>query len=197
MLLFGPPLRVLFWTLWGYRGLEHPFPVVMDALAAGCALAMLQPQLQRWDGWLHSRWFLLVPGLTSLLPLLQLRSNRTYQVVGLTVMYIGIALSIQHATRMRYRALNCGPVVWLGTLSYSFYLWQQPFLNRGSGTWWTAFPQNVVLALCCAMASYYGVERPFLSLRERRKKTFKSGQAGMRKTGAAKQAAEDIAARVA
>jgi peptidoglycan/LPS O-acetylase OafA/YrhL len=54
----------------------------------------------------------------------------------------------------------------------------------------------LVLALCCAMASYYGVERPFLSLRERRKKTFKSGQAGMRKTGAAKQAAEDIAARV-
>ena len=50
-----------------------------------------------------------------------------------------------------------------------FYLWQQPFLNRGSNTWWTAFPQNLVLALVCAMGSYYGVEKPFLELRERRK----------------------------
>jgi peptidoglycan/LPS O-acetylase OafA/YrhL len=33
LLLLAPPLRVLFWTLWGHRGLEHPFPVVMDALA--------------------------------------------------------------------------------------------------------------------------------------------------------------------
>jgi len=35
LLLLAPPPRVLFWTLWGHRGLEHPFPVVMDALAAG------------------------------------------------------------------------------------------------------------------------------------------------------------------
>ena len=33
LLLLAPPLRVLFWTLWGHRGLEHPFPVVMHALA--------------------------------------------------------------------------------------------------------------------------------------------------------------------
>jgi peptidoglycan/LPS O-acetylase OafA/YrhL len=38
LVLSGPPLRVVFWVLWGYRAVEHPFPVVMDALAAGCAL---------------------------------------------------------------------------------------------------------------------------------------------------------------
>ena len=36
---------------------------------------------------------------------------------------------------MQYRILNWSPVVWLGTLSYSFYLWQQPFLDRGSNAW--------------------------------------------------------------
>lgn len=168
LLLSGPPLRVLFWMLWGYRAVEHPFPVVMDTLAAGCALAMLQPQLLRLDRWLRSRWFLLVPGLTVVVPLLRLASNRTYQVAGLTLMHVGIALSIQHAVRMQYRALNCAPVVWVGTLSYSFYLWQQPFLNRASQAWWTAFPQNLALALLFATASYYWVEKPFLGMRARR-----------------------------
>jgi peptidoglycan/LPS O-acetylase OafA/YrhL len=197
MLLSGPPLRVLFWALWGQRGLEHPFPVVMDALAAGCALAMFQPQLKHWDRWLSNHWFLLVPGLTAVLPLLQFRSNRAYQVVGLTLMHVGIALSIQHAVRMRYRALNWGPMVWLGTLSYSFYLWQQPFLNRGSQAWWTAFPQNLVLALLFAVVSYYGVEKPFLGLRERRREWTAPDQAGIGKKLVAKQAAENAAARVA
>jgi len=169
LLLSTPPLRVLFWMLWGHRGLEHPFPVVMDALAAGCSLAMIEPQMQRWETWLRSRWCLLLLMLTALLPLLQVHHNRIYQVAGLTAIHVGIALFVARAVRMQSRPLNWGPVVWLGTLSYSFYLWQQPFLNRGSNAWWTAFPQNLVLALMCAMGSYYGVEIPFLELRERRK----------------------------
>jgi hypothetical protein len=42
----GPPLRILFRMLWGHRGLEHPFPVALDAPATGCALAMMPPQLR-------------------------------------------------------------------------------------------------------------------------------------------------------
>ncbi len=80
-------------------------------------------------------------------------------MAGLTGIHVGIALFIARAVRMQSRALNWGPVVGIGTMSYSFYLWQQPFLNRGSK----------VLALVCAMGSYYGVEKPFLELRERRK----------------------------
>jgi peptidoglycan/LPS O-acetylase OafA/YrhL len=126
--------------LWGHRGLEHPFPVVMDALAAGCALAMMQPFLRRSDNPLRQRQFLIVPCLTALMPLIQFVSNRTYQVAGLTILHLGIALSIQHAVHVRYRVLNLRPVVWLGALSYSLYLWQQPFLNRGSTAWWTGVP---------------------------------------------------------
>jgi peptidoglycan/LPS O-acetylase OafA/YrhL len=197
LLLSGPPLRVVFWVLWVYRAVEHPFPVVMDALAAGCALAMLQPQLQRRDRWLSSRWFLLVPALTALLPLIRLVSNRTYQVAGLTVMHVGIALSIQHAVRMRYRALNWTPVAWLGTLSYSFYLWQQPFLNRGSHAWWTSFPQNLTLALLFAAASYYWVEKPFLAMRERRKQIATENQAAMGKKPAGREEGRGAVVRAA
>jgi peptidoglycan/LPS O-acetylase OafA/YrhL len=184
LVIAGPPLRVLFWTLWGHRGLEHPFPVVMDALAAGCALAMIEPHLRRYQDVLRSRWFPIVPGLTVLLPLLQLASNRTYQVAGLSVLHLGIALSIQHAVRAQYRALQLGPVVWLGTISYSLYLWQQLFLNRASSAWWTAFPLNLALALLCAAGSYYLVEQPFLALRERRRKAAKIALPARAATGA-------------
>jgi len=58
-------------------------------------------------------------------------------------------------------------MVWAGTISDSLYLWQQPFLNRNDQVqWWTAFPQNLVLAFLFAAASYHLVEQPFLRLRD-------------------------------
>ena len=79
----------------------------------------------------------------------------------------GIALSIKHVMTRRYAVLNAWPVMWLGAISYSLYLWQQIFLNRGSSSLWTAFPQNLVLSILLATASYHVVERPSLKLRER------------------------------
>ena len=170
LIILGPPARILLWLLWGYRAIAHPFPAVMDALGTGCALAMLQPQMQCMGRWLRSRWFCIIPALTTLLPMLRLHHNRFYQVVGLTVLHLGIAISIQHAIEMRYCCLQWRGVVWLGNLSYSLYLWQQPFLNRNSAGWWAAFPLNLCLALLCAVTSYYCVERPFMAMRERKKR---------------------------
>jgi peptidoglycan/LPS O-acetylase OafA/YrhL len=68
---------------------------------------------------------------------------------------------------IRYSLLNSAPVMWLGAISYSLYLWQQPFLDRWSSAPWAAFPLNLTLALLLAAASYYLVEKPGLKLRER------------------------------
>jgi peptidoglycan/LPS O-acetylase OafA/YrhL len=65
------------------------------------------------------------------------------------------------------RLLNTRPLVFVGTLSYSIYLWQQIFLNRGSTSTISAFPLNLTLALMAALVSYYLVERPFLRWRPR------------------------------
>jgi peptidoglycan/LPS O-acetylase OafA/YrhL len=126
----GPPFRILFWMLWGRPGLEHPFPIFMDALATGAAVAMLEPQLKRFQSALASRWFLCVPALTFLLPLIQFWNSRVYQTVGLSALHLGIALSSRHMMERRYWLLNSGPVMWLGGISYSLYLWQQLFLDR-------------------------------------------------------------------
>jgi peptidoglycan/LPS O-acetylase OafA/YrhL len=53
----------------------------------------------------------------------------------------------------------------VGVLSYSLYLWQQPFLNRESNSSLCAFPLNIVLVSVMAVLSYLLVERPFLRLR--------------------------------
>ena len=164
----GPPLRLLFWLTWGRAGLEHPFPVFMDALAMGCALSLVEPALARFQRVFSSRWFLFVPAATALLPLVQLWNSRAYQFAGVSALHLGVALSIKHIITRRYALLNLRPVMWMGAISYSLYLWQQPFLDRGSSTPWTAFPLNIVLAILLAAASYYLVEQPFLKLRERR-----------------------------
>ncbi len=164
----GPPLRMLFWLLWRRAGLEHPFPVFMDALATGAAVSMIEPALGRLQALFLSRKFLVVPGFTLLIPLTQLWSNRVYESVGFSVFHVGIALSLLHIMARRYWVLNWAPLVWTGAISYSLYLWQQPFLNRWSSAPWAAFPLNLALAVLLAAASYYLVEQPFLNLRERR-----------------------------
>ena len=63
--------------------------------------------------------------------------------------------------------LRMAPMVLLGTLSYSLYLWQQVFLDRDAGHAWVGFPLNVLLAIAVACASYYLLERPLLDLRRR------------------------------
>ena len=122
----------------------------------------------RFQALFLSRTFLAVPLLTILIPLTQFWSNRFYESVGFTLFQIGVALSLVHVMERRYWLLNSAAFVWVGSISYSLYLWQQPFLNRWSSAPWAAFPLNLVLAVLFAAASYYLVEEPFLKLRELR-----------------------------
>nr|MBA3915832.1 acyltransferase [Terriglobales bacterium] len=167
VMLAGPPLRILLWLIWGRHGMGHPFPVLMDALAAGCALQILQPKLARFRNIFASRWSLAVVIATFLLPLTQLVDTRLYQAAGLSLLHLGIAYSIQHLMANRYWLLDLSPVAWLGKISFSLYLWQQLFLNRWTVEPWTAFPLNLILALACGALSFYLVEQPSLKLRDR------------------------------
>jgi peptidoglycan/LPS O-acetylase OafA/YrhL len=64
-------------------------------------------------------------------------------------------------------ALEWAPLRWLGRISYSLYLWQQLFCMESTGPWYERFPQNIGVALACAVASYWLIEQPVLRLRER------------------------------
>src|ERR1022692_2587142 len=79
-----------------------------------------------------------------------------------------------------YRALNWSPVVWLGRISYSLYLWQELFCSNAS-LHLKYF--SVVPALACACLSYYCVEQPILRLRDKNSDTLSSGPQELRLHG--------------
>ena len=90
--------------------------------------------------------------------------------VGLTVMNVCLALCLDWAVTFPDgwigRFLNATPLVFVGWISYSLYLWQQPFLNRASSAAIAQFPLNILLTIVAALASYYVIERPSLRLRK-------------------------------
>jgi peptidoglycan/LPS O-acetylase OafA/YrhL len=92
-----------------------------------------------------------------------------HNLLGITLMNVGIMVSVDRLTRMpEGRAgalLNARAMTAVGVVSYSLYLWQEPFLNRQSPGWWAAFPLNLALAALCAFASYRLVEKPALNAR--------------------------------
>ena len=102
-------------------------------------------------------------------------------VVGLAVAYLLLSLCFEGQTSppgplsetergsFVFRILNLRWVAWVGTISYSLYLWQQPFLHKHSDSaeWWQQFPVNLVLAIVAAVGSFYLVEQPFLKLKGR------------------------------
>jgi peptidoglycan/LPS O-acetylase OafA/YrhL len=80
------------------------------------------------------------------------------------VMHFSIAGLLLHVVERPYWILNARPVVWLGRISYSLYLWQQLFVFGEHPRPW----YFVLLAIGLASASYYLVEQPMLRVREKR-----------------------------
>ena len=175
MLLLCPMIRLAESQLLPQfeSGLGHRFETMADALAVGCLLAGLRDRLIRqplYSRLLKSRFFVLVPAIVILTNLMH-DHWRPFIAVGFTVMNVGIALTVDwcvtnHQGRIG-RFLNARPVVYVGIISYSLYLWQQLFLNRSGESVVNIFPLNLMLAILAALVSFYLIERPSLALRRR------------------------------
>lgn len=82
---------------------------------------------------------------------------------------IGTALSVVvegHCPRVQ-ALMSARPMVYLGHLSYSLYLWQQPFCLRITGAAHEQMPWNVLWAFSAAVLSYHAIEQPCLRQRGR------------------------------
>jgi peptidoglycan/LPS O-acetylase OafA/YrhL len=147
-----------------HGGIAGSLPVSADKLAIGCLLAMFAPRLPR----ISRRLGLLMALAILLIPLFPPTSaGRTLFTLFVLkpVLNISIAGFVLHVIQTPYRALNWAPVVWLGKISYSLYLWQQMFCSNPA---WHSGYILVVPAIACAALSYYAVEQPMLRLRDRR-----------------------------
>jgi peptidoglycan/LPS O-acetylase OafA/YrhL len=176
LLLVSPLFRVLPQLLFPSAPVQWygmiTFQANADALTAGCVLAGIKNWLASkpsYLAFLRSPIFLLVPVAIIAAFVLQ---HLTIVPFSHPVMNIAIALCIDRCVRYESdfigRVLNWRPVAFIGVLSYSIYLWQQPFLHYGyistSPLGW--FPINLLSVIPVALASYYFVEKPFLNLRK-------------------------------
>jgi peptidoglycan/LPS O-acetylase OafA/YrhL len=175
VVLVVPVIRASMWFLFhaSDSAMTKHFEANADALAAGCLLSMnfnrigtmrlyqrLQSSLLYWILSLG-----LVLGGQSLFAV----RPASFYVIGQTITNLGIALCIDWSMRNPDkgigRFLNWGPIVYIGVLSYSLYLWQNAFLNSDWDAWPAKLPINILLAFGIAIASYYIVEKPFLRLK--------------------------------
>jgi peptidoglycan/LPS O-acetylase OafA/YrhL len=92
--------------------------------------------------------------------------------IGMTIEGIAIAtvlVNVLERPEQPFARLLCArPATWIGTISYSLYLWQQPFLFPRDNSPLGRFPINLVALLVVACASYYLVERTFFKAKPAR-----------------------------
>ena len=170
----GPVTRILMRTFLTGDFLPYLpiFPAVADGLAAGCLMAGFRARLLKTSWYPRLAAGPVVLGLVTLVFAINaLRGSYWMEAAGVPVMMMSIAVvmewCLRNSTSLAGRILNARPVAWVGVLSYSLYIWQQIFLNHHSKAWICRFPQNIVLAVVTACASYYLLERPLLGLRQR------------------------------
>ena len=177
--LISPFVRlVAFYTFHGSTS-ELDFLTVtrVDGIAWGCCLAFAT----RCSGWgcisaFISRWWVagvLAVALITVVGLsyfLQSRSP-TYRLIGYHSVnsaclcgFVGLAVA-NHQSWVG-KALSSRLAAAAGCLSYSVYLWQQPFLKEGSTALLCQWPVNILAVMTLATTSYLLVELPFLRLKD-------------------------------
>ena len=153
------------WLGFHHQGLEW-FPAAMGALATGCLLALLEGKAAEWLGRADT-WFF--PILIATLAIRHFSYPPGVQpLLMLTLQDLGIAFCIEHCVRKRFWILNWKPVTWIGVLSYSIYLCQQPFLQMEPANIFERLPLNLLCMFAAALVCHYLVEKPFLRLRASR-----------------------------
>lgn len=172
-----PCVRAVMWL--GFEmsptAMMRQFQAVADSLALGCLMAfafrsgclpILRGSLQRLSAWL------LASSLLAGSAGLYLVAPAAFYVAGQSLANLGAALAVYLCITSKdgilYRVLNSRIAVFVGTLSYSLYLWQEPFLNSTVADFPQSYPVNLFFTLVAALASYFLVERPFLRLKDRK-----------------------------
>ncbi len=155
------------------------FHTSADLMLAGAAVALIEYSRANRPRWRPQNWMLVASILFVVVisPLIRLalqpKSGRYDLPVGLALDALGVALWLIYlrssdGADFFSRCLAWKPLVWIGRISYSWYLWQQLFLGpKGVSLHWP-FPFGILLGLAAAVVSHYIIEKPFLALKDRR-----------------------------
>jgi peptidoglycan/LPS O-acetylase OafA/YrhL len=175
-ILIAPVIRMTYWFFIPnmHDMMDRRFETVADALATGCVLAGAQKWLSSqtaYNRFLRSPLFYCVPLIVLLDSVFVTPHPRISYGIGITILNVGIALCIDRWVRYPQgvvaAALNSAPLRAVGVLSYSIYLWQQPFLDSDNNAAFTPLLLSLLAIAACSVGSYFLIEQPFQRLRSR------------------------------
>lgn len=176
LILLVPLVRIgTYFAAPGLRGqLSMMLHTGIDPILIGCFVALNKDALKaRVDA---LPWGPLIPSAMVLLllfamPPLQAKLGGLWRATyGTTIesAMVGFVIVVLVSRKDFWfsRLLRTAPFVYIGTISFSLYLWQQLFSNMHSPVAYR-FPICVLAALVAATASYYLIEAPFVRIKDR------------------------------
>ncbi len=170
LIVIAPILRTGVFVCCHDQALRHYLlgllPAKMDALMYGCgtALAVGTPSFEKVYERASALIWLLLLWVAVISNYLTLRYGNYFSMsIGQTIDGFCIAIMITWAARNAAgaagRILNCRPVVHIGLISYSVYIWQTWFLHAENHTVFGQTPWNLLSIWLAAEFSYFGIER--------------------------------------
>lgn len=166
VLIIGPLIRAMI--IAGVPKVWHLSALLggSEFLAVGCLLAIYGGQLRQHSWYTRTRAIAAAMSIPVAVILTAVDETAIFAYVGYGIQAAVYALTvdwcISHPDGWIGRLLNLTVVRYIGVLSYSMYLWHWVFLNA-------PFPSSPLvwlpLVFGSAMASYHGIERPFLRIR--------------------------------
>lgn len=153
------------------KNLLYEFIHQSDAILTGSLISILCFKQHLSFSYLkRNRKYLLIPVVVLML-LFQMNIVAFYSFNSTIVSFlIGIflLLSLMPGRSWFYRFLNSRPMITIGKLSFSIYIWQQFFTcTDGKFGSFARLPKNLFMIIIASTLSYYYFERGFLKLKKR------------------------------
>ena len=168
-ILLCPVFRAIGW----YAGVDEAlvfrrFEMVADSLAFGCLFALEYDRIKNMRLWRIFRPTVIVSASAALILIWSVihRFVPAAEIVGRTFISLGALLIVACVAffpeSLPAILLSWPPLVWIGKISYTVYLWQQMFLVATPGVSKTPlpFPVDLICVFLISTASYYFYESP-------------------------------------
>jgi peptidoglycan/LPS O-acetylase OafA/YrhL len=141
----------------------------VDALLWGCIAAIYFPTIKRYvEGIRFTQVWLPIVAILLVVEALHVPGLLVWQAILLPALVLSTVLQ---PNNMLGRVLEWQPLRWVGTISYSLYLWQEVFFPEAASEkalgvfhYFQQPPLNVLAVLLCACLSRYLLERPLIRL---------------------------------
>ena len=160
VVFLAPLLRIIL-KHYGYPETTHLAPAIADSLVAGCLFALYREELFDFARRRLARTSTFIAlSMATICMALLVFANGLVALWFLVLLLV--VLTTCSAIVRESPILNRGPLAWCGLLSYSLYLWQQPFLVMPGPL--DILPIRLALTFAVAYLSYRFIEQPALMI---------------------------------